>query len=176
MFLLLVLLAVCAATDLEEDRIPNWICFTGGVVGLIVGWSQEGIMGLKKRFIGIVIMMAILLPFWIWKIIGGGDSKLFMMAACYLGLDTRSLLLWSFVIAGIHSVCIFIMRKNFRERMGVFRDYCRNLISSGIRKPYPFNRNCAKEKQEGGIHISYSALIGYMVYLFVQYIPPEEWF
>lgn len=175
MLVLLGFLGLCAAIDFEEDRIPNVVCLLGGVSGFILGLYQEGIKGGIKRLIGILIILAILLPFWLWKVIGAGDVKLFMMTACYLGMDTWKMMLWSFFITGIHCVYLLVSRKNFMERMNAFRNYFHEMIQTGIKKPYPFERSSESQKRMEGVHVAYGALLGYMFFVLMQYSPWIYW-
>lgn len=173
MLLLLGFLGVCTGIDFEEERIPNWICLLGAVIGLIFGWNREGIEGMKKRLFSVSLLFIILLPFWIWNVAGGGDMKLLLLTACYLGIRVWRMLLFSLFFTGIYGGYLLFNRKNFRQRMEIFYSYCREAVQTGSWKVYPFDRK--QDQKTGGIHLSYGILLGYMGYLVTEYIPVQHW-
>lgn len=174
LIILLAFLGIATGIDYEEDRIPNWLCLTGGICGLILGWNQGRTVVVRERCFGVIIIFLLLLPFWIWKVIGGGDVKLFMMAACYLGTGCWRVLLLSLFVTGVHSLYLLVSRKNFKERMEVFGRYCYDVVRRGRRSSYPFSGEI-EEQKAGGIHISFGVLLGYVVFVFIEYIPCQYW-
>ncbi|MDO4553941.1 MAG: A24 family peptidase [Lachnospiraceae bacterium] len=152
--------------DSSKDKIPNWLCVIGAVSGLFLNWYHGGVGLFFKGIEGSMLVLGILLPFWVLSVVGGGDVKLMMMAGCYLG-PTPSLVLLglSAICNAIYGLVLLICRKNFRKRMSLFMQYIKDCIMSGTRREYPFNRESAKDRQEGGIHVSYGILAGYIISL-----------
>ena len=99
-------------TDLFKDKIYNvWV-----IPGMLVGVGSSLLQG-QERFIqsitAVVAALLILLPVYFFKGIAAGDVKLFMSAASFLSMqDTLSCILISFLIAGVISVAIIILKKN----------------------------------------------------------------
>ncbi len=99
-------------TDLFKDKIYNaWV-----IPGMLVGFGSSLLQG-QERFIqsitAVVAALLILLPVYFFKGIAAGDVKLFMSAASFLSMqDTLSCILISFLIAGVISVAIIILKKN----------------------------------------------------------------
>ena len=99
-------------TDLFKDKIYNaWV-----VPGLLVGIGSSLFQG-QDRFIesitAVGAALLILLPVYFFKGIAAGDVKLFMSAASFLTMqDTLSCILVSFLIAGVISVAVIILKRN----------------------------------------------------------------
>ncbi len=99
-------------TDLFKDKIYNaWV-----LPGLLTGVGTSLLQG-SDRFIqsltAVGAAFLILLPVYFFKGIAAGDVKLFMSAASFLSMqDTLSCILVSFLIAGVISVAIIILKRN----------------------------------------------------------------
>ncbi len=99
-------------TDLLRDRIYNaWI-----VPGLLCGVTTSPLQGPERLTESVSAMGAallILLPVYLFKGIAGGDVKLLVGAASYLSTqETISCIVISFLIAGIISIAILILKRN----------------------------------------------------------------
>lgn len=161
--LLFILLVINVILDYRSDRISNRMCLLGGMIGLFLVGSQKGLTGIEDVIIGIIVIMGILLPFWILHIIGGGDVKLMMMASCYLGIHVLKLLAVSAVCSAVYSIFLLGMRRNVRRRMTLLLTYCRECVLEGTMQAYPFDKNRREDREDGGIHISYTVLAGYVI-------------
>ena len=99
-------------TDLFKDKIYNtWV-----VPGLLMGIGSSLVQG-QGRFIESIMAVGaallILLPVYFFKGIAAGDVKLFMSAASFLSMqDTLSCILISFLIAGVISIAVIILKRN----------------------------------------------------------------
>lgn len=105
-------LAGAVFTDLFRDKIYNaWVVpglFLGALANLIRGpeFFYESILATGAALL-------ILLPVYFFKGIAAGDVKLFMSAASFLTVqDTLSCILISFLIAGVISVAVIILKRN----------------------------------------------------------------
>ena len=99
-------------TDLFKDKIYNaWV-----VPGLLTGMTASLIQGTDRLVESITAVGAaflILLPVYFLKGIAAGDVKLFMSTASFLSMqDTLSCILISFLIAGVISFAILILKRN----------------------------------------------------------------
>lgn len=81
-----LLLAVACVTDVRERRIPNSVIVALLVLGIGVsevrapGWpAVAGALG------GVAVGLALWLPFWLLRVVGAGDVKLFAAASAWLG-------------------------------------------------------------------------------------------
>ena len=99
-------------TDLYKDKIYNvWV-----VPGLLIGVTGSLFQG-PDRFVesltAVGAAFLILLPVYFFNGIAAGDVKLFMSAASFLSMqDTLSCILISFLIAGVISIAVLILKRN----------------------------------------------------------------
>ena len=109
---LILFLTVAVFTDLFRDRIYNaWV-----IPGLLCGVTSSLLQGPTRFAESLTAMGAallILLPVYFFKGIAAGDVKLLVGAASFLSKqETISCIVISFLIAGIISVAILILRRN----------------------------------------------------------------
>lgn len=161
--MLLFMLSLGALFDYRTDKIPNWMPFFGGLLGFIIIWQQNGRQGIEQGLLGVFIIFIILCPLWFLGGIGGGDVKLMMAAGCYMGDQSWKLLIVSAICSACYSLFLMIVRKNFKKRMVLFFSYCKDVIWQGKREPYPFDKENTGDKKEGGIHVSYAILAGFVI-------------
>ena len=83
--LLLTVLAVAAATDLFEHRIPNLLTAPALATGLLIHTLTEGHAGMMVALTGMVVGLAALLPFYLLRGMGAGDVKLMAVVGSFLG-------------------------------------------------------------------------------------------
>ena len=105
-------LAGAVFTDLFRDRIYNaWI--VPGLITGVAGSLIQGTVGLKQSLLAIGATFLVLLPVYFLKGIAAGDVKLFMSAASFLSMqDALSCIVISFIIAGVISIAVLILKRN----------------------------------------------------------------
>lgn len=161
--ILLIFLSLAVVFDFKEARIPNWLCLGFGVLGAGIHFSSYGanvVFALGKQAL---LIFAVLFPFWLWRIIGGGDVKIFMTVAIYLGEKVFHLLFLGAVGTALYSIFLMASRGNFRERMHHFYCYVRDDVGKGRSFIYPFDRESQEDCQSGGVLVSVGVLAGYLV-------------
>jgi len=83
---LLAFLGVACFTDLRSRRIPNWLVLLAAITGIVIAASATPIAaGLKLSGGGLLTGLAIWFPFYMLRMIGAGDVKLFAATATFLG-------------------------------------------------------------------------------------------
>lgn len=169
--LLFILLGIGAVSDYRSNRVSNWLCLFGGIMGLLLTWKKKGFTGIEDIITGMIIILGILLPLWFLHIIGGGDVKLMMMTSCYLGFRVWKLLAISAVFSAIYAIFLLVKRKNLRRRMNLLVVYCRECVLQGAIRVYPFDKDERVDREDGGIHISYAILAGYVIRLLIEDFP-----
>ena len=169
--LLFVLLGIGVISDYRTDKISNWLCLPGGIMGFFLIWRQEGSVGIEDAIVGMLAIMGILIPLWVLHVIGGGDVKLMMMASCYLGTYVLKLLAISAVCSAIYGIFLLGRRRNLRRRMGLLVAYCQECVLARTIRPYPFDKNEKEDREDGGIHISYAVLAGYVIGIIMSVFP-----
>jgi prepilin peptidase CpaA len=91
------LLLGAAWSDVRSRRIPNALTVTGLVVALVLrllmgpGAAIDGLLGILLAFL-------VVLPFFVLGVMGGGDTKLFMMIGAFMGPRN---FLWAAVLIAI---------------------------------------------------------------------------
>ena len=104
-------------TDLFKDKIYNaWV-----IPGLLTGVTTSLLQG-ADRFVesltAIGAAFLILLPIYFLKGIAAGDVKLLMSAASFLSMqDTLSCIVISFLIAGVISFAVLILKRNKQKNI-----------------------------------------------------------
>ncbi len=72
----------------------------------------QGSDRLVESLLAVLVSVLILLPVYFFKGIAAGDVKLFMSAASFLSIqDTMSCIAVSFIIAGVISIAILIIKR-----------------------------------------------------------------
>jgi prepilin peptidase CpaA len=80
------LLAVAAAADVGQRRVPNLVVAPLAAAGLGAQWASGGLAaGASGLLAGVVVLALLALP-WARGIVGGGDVKLAAAAATWLGI------------------------------------------------------------------------------------------
>ncbi|ACL66339.1 peptidase A24A prepilin type IV [Anaeromyxobacter dehalogenans 2CP-1] len=77
-------MAVAAASDLASRRIPNALSLTVAVAGLA---ASTGPLQAASGLVASAICLALMLPLWRRRAIGGGDVKLLAAAAAWVRLE-----------------------------------------------------------------------------------------
>jgi prepilin peptidase CpaA len=79
-------LAIAAVLDVTTRRIPNWITVPLLGTGLAAQASTAGPRGCALALVAAVALLAVLVPLWRRGFLGGGDLKLGVAAAAWVGL------------------------------------------------------------------------------------------
>ncbi len=117
--LFLASLAVGVVTDLRARRVPNtlvlWLLMIGAVSG-IAHWSIAN--SAVDAILGVLLGLALWLPFWLLGMLGAGDVKYFAAAASWIGwsLTWRSALLAA-LLGGVMSVAVLVYRHGVQYTM-----------------------------------------------------------
>lgn len=81
---LVVAVAACV-TDLRSRRIPNGLTFGAAAAALAYGLVSGGLHGLGWAVAGWTAGLAVFLPFFLLRGLGGGDVKLMAALGAWLG-------------------------------------------------------------------------------------------
>lgn len=122
--------------DLKYQRIPNLLCITALIMGIIVQYFFSGWMGLLTAFVGVGLAFILLFPAFALQLLGAGDVKLMLAIGSFL--DAK-LLLWSIlyaVIAGaITSLCLAFYQLGWKPFKEVLLHYWRCLYLRQFIRP-----------------------------------------
>jgi prepilin peptidase CpaA len=107
-----VLVAIAAGIlDWRYRKIPNWLTVSGAAVGIAVNTILYRWPGLKTALLGMLLALALLLPFVLVRSLGAGDWK--MAGAIGACLGPRALLtalVAAIVIAGFMAIIVVIWK------------------------------------------------------------------
>lgn len=81
---ILVAAAACL-TDLSSRRVPNALTLGAALAGLVWGTASDGWDGLGWAVAGWTAGLAVFLPFFLLRGIGGGDVKLMAALGAWMG-------------------------------------------------------------------------------------------
>ncbi len=81
----LLLLAIAVVFDVKSHRIPNWLVFSGVLVGLAYHALSPHGMGVMASFQGLAVGLVAFIPLYLLRAMGAGDVKLMAMVGAYLG-------------------------------------------------------------------------------------------
>ena len=164
-FLVLTAAAVC---DRKDDRIPNELCLFTGILGVLYSVLEEGAEAALWRILLGLILFVLFVPLWLLGVLGAGDIKLIMAAACFLGEEVIPFLICSGCCSAFLSLFLMIRRRNFLNRIQIFLFYIRCSMMAGKVLFYPFDRK--RDKETGGFRVSYGFLAGYVMALAVEWV------
>lgn len=160
-WLLFVVCALAAVTDILWRRIPNVWLFAGFLTGIfLVG---EGAAGYVKYLCRAVIALGTLYPVWRLRAIGGGDVKLCCVMAAGIGIrHFAACFLYGLFFSGIMAVCQMIRCKNFYQRFSYFLAWFRRCISSKKWVPY---LSPSEISRENTVPFSAAIFLGYIFWM-----------
>lgn len=124
----LALLVIAAGTaDVLTRRIPNWLVAAGAIAGFSLQCGLSGWAGAKASALGFALGLAIFMPLFLLRGMGGGDVKLmaavgaiagpantfviFILTAILGGVSALGLLLWKGGLGRALRNCAIILRE-----------------------------------------------------------------
>lgn len=97
---LLVIVTVAAVLDFKSHRIPNWLSFSGWLLGPLLHLAFAGIPALTDSMLGLLLVLMLTFPLFVVRWMGAGDVKLMTSVGALVGVDHALLFLASIVITG----------------------------------------------------------------------------
>jgi prepilin peptidase CpaA len=109
---------VAGWTDLRSRRIPNWVTVPALAIGVVANTVLGGWSGLKTSLLGVIIGLALLLPFVLLRSLGAGDWKLAGALGSFAGPALlMDLLIGSVFVAGLMAVGLIIYKGRVRQTL-----------------------------------------------------------
>lgn len=106
------LLLAAAWHDIKSHRIPNLLILAGLFAGLLLRAWLEAWPGVVVALEGCAVGLAVLLPFYVLRILGAGDVKLMAMVGAFLGpWGVLGALLGTFLAGGILALAVALRVK-----------------------------------------------------------------
>lgn len=112
MRLLLAFTAIAAGVwDLRSRRIPNWLTLGALVAGLVLQAARPGWSGLASGLAGAGVALAICIPLFALRALGGGDVKLMAAAGVMTGASHFvTLFVVNAVAGGVAALAVALLR------------------------------------------------------------------
>ncbi len=116
----LVLIVLSAGVyDLRFRRIPNWISFSGIVLGVGGNTLLFGSHGLGKAALGVLCAAGIYLPLYLVRGMGAGDVKLMAAVGSLAGpQDWLEIFVATAIIGGIVSLVVVASKGRLAQTLG----------------------------------------------------------
>ncbi len=111
----LLVAMVAAVIDVRRHRIPNWLTYSGIVMGLVLRWSFFGWRGLGSALAGCLLAGGIVFVFYLVRAMGAGDVKLLAALGSLVGPSEAVVLLAATAISGGVLALIYVVA---RRRVG----------------------------------------------------------
>ena len=109
--------AIAVFTDLAWHRIPNRLLLAGLVVALFASSVEGGLIGILGAIAGVLVGLAILLPFYALGGMGAGDVKLLAVIGAFLGPGPTVIAGLVTFVAGAVFAGIWIVAQVVRKRL-----------------------------------------------------------
>ncbi len=124
----LALSAQSALSDIDKWRISNQSLALWTVGGVIYELAFFGGANIADKIIGAFLPALLLGMFFLFRMLGAGDIKLFCVLGIWLGAeDILKCMLFSFLIGAGISIVKIVINKNAAERLNVLVRYFANV-------------------------------------------------
>ena len=103
-------------TDLKSARVPNALVIFTLLVSCILILTADGLSGLISGLISFTFAFAIVLPIYFFKILAGGDYKLFLATSIVLPWQqVGQLLIASLIWGAIYSIVFSFINGTYKN-------------------------------------------------------------
>lgn len=110
--------AAAGVADWRSRRIPNWLTVSGALLGIVVNAGLYGWHGLRDSLLGIILGLAVLLPFVLVRSLGAGDWKLIGAVGAFVGPQQLLVVLFATIlVAGVMALGLIIWKRRFRQTL-----------------------------------------------------------
>ena len=97
---LLLVVTLCAVTDIAENRIPNIVLFPALLFALVGSTVLAGFTGFVESLMGLALGMAAFYPFYATGGTSAGDVKLLGVVGAFVGVQTLFIVAAATLISG----------------------------------------------------------------------------
>ncbi len=133
----IVLVLLALISDIKTFKIKNIIILPFILIGLITNTVMDGMAGLVLSLQGIFVPILLLGLFFILRMLGAGDIKLFSAIGAITGMESVAYtIIYSFLAGGVIALTIMIMNKNGRKRFAYLLNYFKSCILTLSLLPY----------------------------------------
>ena len=114
--LLLLMVSIAAVNDLATRRIPNRLLFAGLAGALLLhGLSAEPGAALLSAFGGMLLGLAIFLPFYLVRGMAAGDVKMMAVVGFFTGpTEAFQIAVFTWCAGGVMALLLIVLRSRLR--------------------------------------------------------------
>lgn len=160
--ILVVVLNVAVISDSATGKIKNRLICTGLLVGLLYRIQAHGLSGFWDYAGGVLFMLLLTVPLFLFGAIGAGDAKLLAVVAGFLGTKAvPACFFLTFLLGALQAVLKMLWRKNLRKRLACLAGYVEKSLLERRLRPY----GQALHEEEAVIHMSASILFASLIYM-----------
>lgn len=132
-----MLILMTLISDIRTFKIKNKIIYPFVLSGIITNSWQNGYEGLGLALQGAALPIVLLFVFFLFRILGAGDIKLFSAIGAIMGPGfVLYTIVYSFLAGGVLALAIILVRENCRERFGYLLNYLKYSLLTLSLKPY----------------------------------------
>lgn len=129
--------SIGGAFDLRTSRIPNWLTYSAGLLGLFTRLVLLGWTGLKSGAAAMACAGLIFLLLFMIGAMGGGDVKLIASVSAWAGSNqVVAILITAALAGGVLAIAYIVCARGTRQTLGNLLDLVRFRLTSGL-SPHP---------------------------------------
>lgn len=146
-FEITILLILALISDIKTYKIKNSILYPFIILGVITNFHLNGLDGVFFSLKGVITPFLLLIIFFILRMLGAGDIKLFSAIGSIMGGElVLYTILYAFLVGGLIALLLMIIRKNGGNRLKHLFQYLKSCLITHSVLPYTdFN-----DKNDGG--------------------------
>lgn len=119
LIILLSILGLAVLSDLRARRIPNLLILVGLLAGWLGAYAAAGIPGLLDSLGGMALGIILFFPFFIPRLVGAGDVKLFGVVGGIVGLDAvLPVFFFTLLAGGVLGVLVVLLSRSSAKFFG----------------------------------------------------------
>lgn len=121
---LILLVGISLYTDIKSFKIKNKAVAAAIVFGILINTALEGTSGLRSSFSGMVIPLAVFWIFFVLRMLGAGDIKLYCAIGSIMGSNyILNNMIYSILCGGVISITLMLSRGIFLQRLKYMWNY-----------------------------------------------------
>jgi prepilin peptidase CpaA len=130
--ILIPILIMACITDIGGRRIPNWLTGSAALIGIVFNLAAAGMHGALFSLAGVVLGLALLMPFYISGGMGAGDVKLMGAIGAIIGPKAVfSAFLFTALVGGVYAVILLIVHGYLKETVSRYGVMLKAFYSTG---------------------------------------------
>jgi prepilin peptidase CpaA len=115
---LLCMLCLAVFFDQRTRKIPNPLVLSGLVCAFVLNIYGSGLEGFKQSLLGALIGFAILVPFFVLRVLGAGDVKLMAVVGAFIGpVGAFFAVLYTMMVGGVLATILLLTRGHLKSTL-----------------------------------------------------------